>query len=280
MTPRPGKVSLAHGEPPLSTWITLSVVALIPMLLRAPKALTPLRVSPSDPTRFSGMFRRYAIHTFTGHASDVGKRGDSYTRGSTSSTTTTDPHSMSVTSSIDTTVVVTDRFFLTNGQGQVQSFEGTNFEARVGNGHLVSLAWVIRGRKKSGPYFLIYNHATDEIFFNDKAIRKAMTFPYPTIYIAILTLLILPFPVVIFFALAEMAQIAMFHRAGARPLVASFQSEVASLPVRAESTPHTSPAVSTTTGIASALKEITALRDSGALSQAEFETAKTKLLAP
>ena len=224
------------------------------------------------------MFRRYAIHTFTGYASDVGKQGDSYTRGSTSATT--DSHSTSVTSSINTTVVVTDRFFLIDGQGRVQSFEGTNFEARVGNGHLVSLAWVIRGRKKSGPYFLIYNHATDEIFFNDKAIRKAVTFPYPAIYIAILILMILPFPVVIFFALAEMVQLAIFHRAGAKPLVALFQSEAESLPVRAESTPQTPPAASTATEVASALKEITALRDSGALSQAEFETAKTKLLAP
>jgi hypothetical protein len=228
------------------------------------------------------MFRRYAIHTFTGYASDVGKRGDSYTSGSTNSTTTTtaDSRTTSVTNSIGTTVVVTDRFFLTNGEGRVQSFEGTNFEAQVGNGHLVSLAWVIRGRKKSGPYFLIYNHATDEVFFNDKAIRKAVTFPYPAIYIAILILMVLPFPVVIFFALAEMVQMAMFHRAGAKPLVASFQSEAANLPVRADSTPHTSQVAATATDIAAALKEITALRDSGALSQAEFETAKTKLLAP
>jgi hypothetical protein len=246
------------------------------MLLRAPKALTPLRVSPGDPARFAGMFRRYGIHAFTGYASDVGKRGDSYTKGSITATTTSDSSSASMTSSIDTTVVVTDSFFLTDSEGRVQSFEGTNFEARVGNGHLVSLAWVIRGRKRSGPYFLIYNHATDEIFFNNKAIRKAVTFPYPAIYIAILILMVLPFPVVIFFALAEMVQIAMFRRAGAKPLIASFQSAAANLPVRAGSPSPASPA----TDIVSALKEITSLRNSGALSQAEFETAKTKLLAP
>lgn len=264
----------------MNTWITLSIVALLPMLLRAPKALTPLRVSTDEPSRFSGMFRRYAIHTFTGYASDISKRGDSYTKGSISSTASTDFNPAGVTGSIDTEVVITDSFFLTDAQGQIQSFEGTGFEAQVGNDHLVSLAWVIRGRKKAGPYFLIYNHATGKVFFNDKVIRKTLTFPYPAIYVAILILMILPIPVLIFFGLAELWQMARFHRAGVKPLIASLESGAASLPGRAESTAQASHPASTTASIASALKEITALRDSGDLSQAEFEAAKAKLLAP
>jgi hypothetical protein len=269
----------------VTTWITLSVIALLPMLLRAPKALTSLRISSDDQSRFSGMFRRYAIHTFTGYASDVDKRGDSYTRGSISSTTSTNydvtasfNHSTSVTGSIDTEVVITDRFFLSNEKGQSQSFEGTGFEAQVGNGHLVSLAWVIRGRKRSGRYFLIYNHATGESFFNDKAIRKALTFPYPAGYIAILILMILPIPVVAFFGLAAMLQARRFQSVGVPPLISSLESGAVSLPVRAELTVQVAADTSTTRDLASALKEITALRDAGALSQTEFETAKAKLL--
>ena len=258
----------------MTTWITLSVIALLPLLLRTPKALSPLRVNADEPSRFSGVFRRYAIHTFTGYASDVGKRGDSYTKGTITSTMGTDLHPASVSGSIDTEVVVTDRFFLTDAQGQVQSFEQAGFEALVGNGHLVSLAWVIRGRKKSGPYFLIFNHVTHQAFIKDKAVRKAITFPYPTVYVAILFLMILPIPVLIVFGLADLWQVARFRRAGVKPLVASLEARAASLPTRAESNTQ----ASTTTGIASALKEITALRDSGALSQAEFERAKAKLL--
>lgn len=269
-----------YSKPSVNTWITLSIIALLPLLLRAPKALTPLRISTDQPSRFSGLFRRYAVHTFTGYASDVDKRGDSYTKGSISSTAGTDRNSATMTGSIDTEVVVTDRFFLTDAQGQVQSFEGTDFEAHIGNGHLVSLAWVIRGRKKSGPYFLIYNHVTGESFFNKKAIRKALTFPYPAIYIAILILMILPFPVVIFFGLAELWQMARFQRAGVKPLIASLESGADGLANRAESTTRDSPAAAAATDIASALKEITALRDSGDLSQTEFEAAKARLLTP
>ena len=85
------------------------------MLLRIPKALSPLRVDAQGPPRFSGAFRRYAIHTFTGYASDVAKRSDSYTTGSISSSGGNgDNNPVSVTGSIDTRVVVSDRFFLTD----------------------------------------------------------------------------------------------------------------------------------------------------------------------
>jgi len=223
------------------------------------------------------MFRRYAIHSFTGYATDVDKRSDSYTKGSISSATGAN-HSVDVTGSINTEVVVTDRFFLTDTQGQTQSFEGSGFEARVGNGHLVSMAWAIRGRRRSGRYFLIFNHATGEAFFNDKAIRKDLTFPYPTIYMGILTLMILPFPVLIFFALVDMWQVGRFKRSGAQPLLAMLESKATGLSALAESTAQASPAASSTTNIASALQEIAALRDSGALSRDEFEAAKAKLL--
>lgn len=263
----------------MSTWITLCVIALVPMLLRIPKALSPLRVDAREPSRFSGVFRRYAVHSFTGYASNVGKRGDSYTTGSVSSSGGSNGQT-SVTTSINTEVVVSDSFFLTDAQGQVKSFEGTGFDALVGNGHLVSLAWVIRGRKRSGPYFLIYNHATGETFFNDKAIRKAMTFPYPTLYIALLCLMILTFPVLIFFALVDMWQVGRFHRAGVRPLLASLDSKarVAGLPARQEAQSAATQAAASGNDITSALKELVALRDSGGLSEDEFAAAKDRLL--
>ena len=178
----------------MKPWITASVIALIPMLLRAPKALVPLRVDKDNPSRFSGLFRRYAIHTYTGFASDAGKRSDSYTSGNITSSSNSEGGVASVSGSIQTEVVVTDRFFLDDGQGSTRPFEGSGFNARVGNGHLVSLAWVTHGFGKSGPYFLIYNQTTGETFFNEKALTKKVTFPYPTLYIALLCLMILPLP--------------------------------------------------------------------------------------
>lgn len=260
----------------MRTWVTLSVIALAPMLLRAPKALLPLRVSRDDPSRFAGLFRRYAIGTITGFASDVGKRSDSYTQGSIDSTLGADGHPASVRGSVQTEVVVTDRFFLTDVHGHVQSFEGADFDARVGDGHVVSLAWVIKGLKKSGPYFLIYNHTTGEAFFSDKAIRRALTFPFPAIYIALLFLMILPVPVLIFFALLELWQKFWFERSGVEPLIAQLQAQAPS-PARRPEAPAEAGAAGSP-DLAGALRELSALKESGALSDAEFAAAKAKVL--
>lgn len=254
----------------MKTWITLSVVALLPMLLRAPKALSPIRIDARDPSRLVGLFRRYRISSVTGRASDVGKRSDSYTTGSTRATVGVNGQPSSVSTDIDTQVVVTDRFFITDAQGETTSFEGAGFEARVGNGHVASLAWISRGRSRSGRYFLIYDQTTGDGFFNDAAIRKALTFPYPPIYVAILILMILPIPVLIFFVLAEWWQRARFKSTGVRPLVAVMDERAESIPTHDGAT----------VDVATSLKELAALRSSGALSEAEYDLAKARILGP
>lgn len=276
----------------MKTWITLSIVVLIPMILRAPKALLPLRVNRHDTSRFAGLFRRYAIHTFTGIADDADKRSDDITTGSVSSTLGSDGHPSSVSGSIRTQVVVTDRFFLTDSQGKVESFEGSGFNARVGNGHTVSLAWVIHGFRKSGPYFLIYNHTTGETFFNDQAITKRLTLPYPTLYIGLLCIMILPLPVVLLFGLIERWQRFRFERAGVKPLLRTLDTAAASF--KAQQRPgdvqhFTQSGASPTPGVAAepttmqadpatSLKEMAVLRDAGAITEAEFSAAKAKIL--
>jgi hypothetical protein len=270
----------------LKTWITLSVVALLPMLIRSPKALLPLRVSRQDPGHFMGLFRRYTIHTVTGIAGDAGKRSDTLTTGKVSSTHGADGLVSSVSGSVESQVVVTDRFFLTGARGEVTPFEGSGFDARVGNGHIVSLAWVLHGLRKSGPYILIYNHTTGEAFFNATAIRKRLTFPYPTLYIALLCIMILPLPVLIIFAVLEMWQKFRFERSGVRPLIDSLHTDAAPLMTRnvreTEAADAAGSAGSDGNGRmadpASSLREMAALRDSGAISEAEFETAKNKIL--
>ncbi len=268
------------------------MVALIPMLLRTPKALSPLRVSRQDSSRFAGLFRRYAIHTFTGFASDAVKRSDSYTAGKISSTMGSDGHPAYVGGSIQTQVVVTDRFFLADSRGNTQAFEGSGFNARVGNGHVVSLAWVTHGMRKSGPYFLIYNHATGETFFNDKAITKRLTLPFPTLYIALLGLLILPLPVLIIFGLIERWQRFRFERAGVRPLLKALDGQATTLEAQqgseerersvASVAPRPLEAAAKPSRVqadpATSLRELADLRDSGAISEAEFATAKAKIL--
>lgn len=252
----------------MKTWITISIVALLPMLLRTPKALAPIHVSATHPHRLTGLFRRYRINLVTGHASDVGKRSDSYTKGSTNVSSTYE-QPVNVTTQIDTKVVVTDRFFLTDAQGKVTSFESSSFGARVGNGHVASLAAVGRGRRGLRRNFLIYNQTTGERFFDDEAIRKVLTFPYPRTYIGILILAILPIPVLILFTIAEWWQRSRFKSSGMKPLIALMDESGASLPTSNEAA---------TADVSASLRELADLHSSGALSQAEYEQAKARVL--
>jgi hypothetical protein len=248
-------------------------------------------VDRDDPSRFSGLFRRYTIHTYTGFASDAGKRSDSYTSGNVTSSSNPDGSVASVGGSIQTRVVVTDRFFLDDRQGNTYAFEGSGFDARVGNGHLISLAWVTHGFRKSGPYFLIYNQTTGETFFSEKAITKKLTFPYPTLYIALLCLTVFSIPVLILFALIERWQRFRFERAGVRPLLDALAAQTPSLDAQPRSVEGALPGSATETSavasanpvsessdLAGALRELANLKDSGTISEAEFIAAKEKIL--
>jgi Short C-terminal domain len=166
----------------------------------------------------------------------------------------------------------------------------------VGDGHLVSAAWVIPPRKNAGPYFLVRNHTTRQSFFNKMSTQKVMTFPYPKLYIAMLTLMLLPLPFVILFAFTSWWQIGGFKRSGVKPLLAVLESDAAKLtgpppteraqPERVvdgrdgatlEATPSAD-----AQGVASTSSELQRLADlhqQGLLTGDEFAKAKAKLLS-
>jgi hypothetical protein len=255
----------------VSAWITASVIALLPVLLRTRKILfTPLRVSDKDPWRLAGPYWRYKILTFTGYASDVGQRSDSYTTGSIGSSLGANAQVSSVRGSISTSVVVVDRFFLADDQGQAQSFQLSGFNAGIGEGNLVSVAWVKHGHAKKARYFMVHNHTTGQSFFSDSDIRKGITFPFPPLYMAVLILMILPLAVLVPFGLVDMWQVSRFKRKGVRPLIEALAANAPGRPVAAPNVAGT---------VTAQIKEIVALRDSGALTEPEFEAAKAKLLS-
>jgi hypothetical protein len=122
-----------------------------------------------------------------------------------------------------------------------------------------------------------------------------MTFPYPTLYIAALTLMLLPLQIVILFAFTSWWQIGGFKRSGVKPLLASLEADAAKLtrsPLRGRAQPE--PVVGARDGatleatpfadalsVASTSSELQRLADlhqQGLLSGDEFAKAKAKLL--
>jgi hypothetical protein len=263
----------------VSAWISISIIAMIPLLLRSRKMLAPLRVSSADPSRFAGGYRRYNIQTFTGHASDVGKRSDVIVTGSTGSKLGAHGELASVHGSTSSSVVVTDSFMLTDALGDVRDFEVANFHAQVGDGQLVSVAWVVHGHAKKGTFFLVYNHKTKRSFFNDKTIRRAITFPFPTLYVAALTLMVLPLAVMVPFGLVDIWQVRQFKKSGVQPLLDALEAGAVGMRTLAEPAAPAAIVTQTSPSFARELREVTDLHTAGVLSEAEYEAAKAKLLS-
>jgi hypothetical protein len=214
----------------MRVWITVSIIALIPMILHLPRFVTLLRVKEAHPDRFSGAFMSNHIVTLTGWASDVGKRSEVHTSGQISSTLGANMNVQSVQGSVSSTTTILDNFFLTAADGTVQPFQLTDFDAQVGNDHVVSVVWTVRKFRKSGRYIVVRDHTTGQTYFSAKAIRKSLTFPFPSIYVAVLILTVLPLPVVLFFGLTAWAQEGLFKRSGVTPLVASLDAGAREMP--------------------------------------------------
>jgi hypothetical protein len=211
-------------------WITLSIIALIPIILHLPRFVTLLRVKEAHLDHFSGAFMSNRIVTFTGWASEVGKRSEVETSGRISSTLGANMNVQRVQGSISSSTTIRDNFFLTSAAGSVQPFQLTDFDVLIGDGHVVSVVSTVRRFRSSGPCIIVRDHTTQQTYFCTKAIRKSLTFPFPPIYVALLILMILPLPVIVFFGLTAWAQEGLFKRNGATPLLASLDAAARELP--------------------------------------------------
>jgi hypothetical protein len=258
----------------MTAWIVISTIVLAPILLRTPKALAPLRVDLRDPSRFDGLFRRKQIRSFTGYASEFNKHSATTVSGSVSSSyNPAGGGSVSgVRGEISSTTVITDAFFLNDGKGHVESVKVEGFDAHVGSGHRASVASV--ARRGRGAYFLIYDHTTGRVFYQDKVISRYLTFPFPAFYIVTCAFTGLGIPVlVVWGVILPRIQQRRFKSKGVKPLLTALAKDAANLP-----TDSASKAGAGSDAVSSQLRELAALRESGALSESEFSAAKAKLL--
>jgi hypothetical protein len=277
----------------MSSIAVISVVVLIPILWQIPRTFWPVRLNPTG-TRFTGLYGRYSVDSFTGYVSDVQDWTDKMTVGSVSASTSGTVIGNSVMAS--TTVhdgrrtfsTFHDGFFLTDEAGRTRTIDAANVSPVVGEGHLVSAAWLVHNGK-SGNAFLVYNHTTDQVWIEQtrSGMRNAprglirMILPLPTIYVVVLTVLIVTFPLVFAFGLGVQWQSRRFRKHGARPLIDALQRRAAGMPPRRAQASAAVPAQAqpAVIDLAAQVKEITLLHDSGALTDDEYQAAKTKLLS-
>ncbi len=210
----------------------LLVVLALPALWQIPRVFWPVRLNAAGDV-FTGLYRRYSIATFTGYASDLREWEESSVvgsiRGHTSGTLHSDGNFSGTTTISDNRKVFTayyTAFFLTDDTGDTREAVAANVRPRIGQGHLVSAAWLVHNRK-FGNAFLVYNHTTNRVYWEVTRsamipIKRGLTkmvLRLPTIYVTLLCLAIVTIPLLFVFALSAMFQLWIFrHHAGKRLL--------------------------------------------------------------
>jgi hypothetical protein len=276
----------------LSSLIVIGFIVLFPVLWQVPRVFWPIRLNASA-THFTGLYRRYSVSSFTGYSSDIQTWTDERTIGSVSAQTS----GTSIGGNVDITVVDRRRqfstphtgFFLTDSTGATVPVDATNVSPSVGEGHLVSAAWIVHNRK-AGNAFVVYNHTTDTVYLEATRSRTEnarrglfkMVFPLPVVYQVLLFLGIVTIPLMVVFGASAHWHVRRFRKRGVRPLVSALKQGAAGMPLGGSSAAlRSAPAQSQPNDVidlVTQVKEITALHESGALTADEFQAAKTKLL--
>jgi hypothetical protein len=273
--------------------IVLMIVAFGPILWQVPKALWPLRLNRSA-TRFTGLYRRYAVDTITGHASGHTSSTSSRTIGGTSGGTVNGTisgdgtifASISAPTAGHTFSTLHDMFYVTEADGTTHAIRTANVSPSVGEGHLVSAAVLVHGARR-GNAFVVYNHTIGEWWIEryrrgrdvpPKGTHLKMVYHLGAIHQLIA---LLSAGLGILLGILAQIQFAAFRKIGVKPLISLMERRPQEgSATAAPTTALPSPVVpGPGADIATQVRELTELHSSGALSAEQFEAAKAKLLA-
>jgi hypothetical protein len=202
----------------------LIVIVLSPYLWQIPRTFWPLHLN-ADATRFTGLYRRYKIDTFTGQVGSIGTSVDTHTVGNVTGWVSDSGH-VSISDNRKTFQTNHTNFFLTDRSGAVQAVDAINVGPAIAPGHLVSAAWLVHNGKR-GNAFLVYNHATGAVYIEKTRQRmknaprgiSKMVIKMPLVYQVLGWLLIVTWILMIPFAIGAELQLWWFRKHAAKPLV-------------------------------------------------------------
>jgi len=271
----------------------LAIVALIvvfgPILWQIPKALWPVRLDGSA-TRFTGLYRRWTVQTFTGRVSDHQSGTSSRTIGHV--TAYDSGGVISVSDGRRRFETNYNSFNLTDARGGVHPIRTANLSPSLGAGHLVSAAVLVHGGKP-GYAFVVYNHTTGQ-YWTMQHYRRGLDVP-PKGSLTRMVFHLGAFHQVIAILCAGLGfllgilahvQLAAFNKLGVKPVIRQMEQRAADASSEeaqahealARSAPAAPAPAPTSADIVAQIQGLTELHGSGALSAEQFEAAKAKLL--
>jgi hypothetical protein len=271
--------------------VAVIIVVFVPILWQIPKSFWPVRLNRSA-TRFTGLYRRYAVDTVTGyasgHESSSSERTFGASGGQVSGWVGSDG---SFTGSVSTRTGKTfntlyDKFYLTTADGTTQTITTANVSPSVGEGHLISAAVLVHGSRR-GYAFVVYNHTTGQWWIEryrrgrdvpPKGTHLRMVWHLGPIHQLVALLMV---GLGILLGILAQSQLAAFRKLGLKRLLSKMEQSAHEVSATtAARTTAVSPPVDTppAANIAAQVRELSELTASGALSAEQFEAAKAKLL--
>jgi hypothetical protein len=270
--------------------VAVFVAVFVPILWQIPKAFWPVRLNRSA-TRFTGLYRRYAVDTITGYASGHASSSSSRTLGGSSGHVSgwiggDGTFSGTVGAPTGHTFnTLHDMFYVTEADGTNHAIRTANVSPSVGEGHLISAAVLVHGARR-GNAFVVYNHSIGEWWI--ERYRRGRDVPPKGTHLRMVWHLgafhqlvaLLCAGLAIPLGILAQSQLAAFRVFGVKRLISRMKQSAQEVSATAARTTALSPPVAPPPGasIAAQVRELTDLAASGALSAEQFEALKAKLL--
>jgi hypothetical protein len=222
----------------MSGWVSIYVLACVPLLWETARILWPLRLNDSA-THFTGLYRRYSVQTFTGTASQISTSvEETQSTGSGYSGHLSSSGFATLRSNRVAEYATHTHFFLDDGSGKVVPVDSANANPVLGAGHLASAAWLVHNGKL-GNAFLVYNHTTGQVFVERGAWRSRgsarrglarMVFVIWNKWVVALYIwMIATIPLLIFCAYGSAWKLRWFRNHGSRRLTKRLEEQAANV---------------------------------------------------
>ena len=114
----------------------------------------------------------FELHAFTGVVEDSGKNMETKVSGGGGGGATYQGTGGTAPVTITSRTVIHDQLFLVNSEGKERAFQLQDFHLAARKGNLLTVFWGIKSGDKTGYYFAVKNHSTDQEYYRDDLLKK------------------------------------------------------------------------------------------------------------
>jgi hypothetical protein len=114
--------------------------------------------------------KQYDLYWTFGKVEETGKNLETKVSGSGGGGATFKGYGGTAPVSITSTTTVHDQIFLVDNSGNEHAYQLQDMNVACRTSNQLSVIWAIKEGQKTGPYIAVFNHTTNQPFFQDKAL--------------------------------------------------------------------------------------------------------------